>query len=156
MKNTRTRNLIAENIILFLIGGLIYYGIEFLWKTFVSSGTCHWSMFILGGLCFILIGRINEDTPWEESIIIQGIKGTIIITMLEFIFGYFLNILYHLNIWDYSNMPLNIMGQVCVPFMGIWFVLSLIAIVIDDVIRWKLFKEEKPHYYLITKKKGET
>lgn len=149
------KKLIAENIILFLIGGAIYYTIELLWKSYISNGICHWSMFILGGLCFILIGRINEDIPWEESIVIQGIKGAIIITLLEFVFGYFLNIIYHLNIWDYSNMPLNIMGQVCLPFMGAWFFLSLVAIVVDDLIRWKLFQEEKPHYHLITRKMGE-
>ncbi len=70
MKDPLIKNLIIEDIILFLIGGFIYYGIEFFWKTYLSSGTCHWSMFLLGGLCFILIGRINEDTPWEESIIL--------------------------------------------------------------------------------------
>lgn len=155
MKKKQIQNLIVEYIILFLIGGSIYYGIEFLWKTYVSNGICHWSMFLLGGLCFIIIGNINEDIPWEESIIAQCADGAIIITSLEFIFGYVLNIIFHLNIWDYSNMPLNIMGQICVPFMIAWFFLSLIAIVLDDVIRWKLFKEEKPHYYLKTRKMGE-
>ena len=70
------------------------------------------------------------------------------ITLIEFISGFILNIIMQLHIWDYSNMPLNILGQVCLPFMLLWFILSLVAIVADDWIRYLLFGEEKPHYKL--------
>lgn len=141
-------NKIKKILILFLTGGSIYYLIEYFYKMFISHGITHWSMFLLGGICFILIGGINEYIPWDMCIIKQGLIGTLIILTLEFIFGYILNIILQLNIWDYSNLPFNILGQICLPFAVIWFGLSLIAIFLDDFLRWKLFNEEKPHYTL--------
>lgn len=112
-------------------------------------------MFLLGGLCFILIGGLNNYIPWEMSIIKQGIIGALIVTSLEFIFGLVLNLYLNLGIWDYSNMPFNILGQICLPFSIAWFFLSLVAIFVDDRLRYVLFKEEKPHYHLFTVCKEE-
>lgn len=136
--------------ILFLIGGFIYVAIELGFR-----GHSHWTMFLLGGLCFILIGGLNNYIPWEMSIIKQGIIGALIITSLEFIFGLVLNLYLNLGIWDYSNMPFNILGQICLPFSIAWFFLSLVAIFVDDWLRYILFKEEKPHYHLFTVCKEE-
>ena len=136
--------------ILFLIGGFIYVAIELGFR-----GHSHWTMFLLGGLCFILIGGLNNYIPWEMSIIKQGIIGALIITSLEFIFGLVLNLYLNLGIWDYSNMPFNILGQICLPFSIAWFFLSLVAIFIDDWLRYVLFKEEKPRYHLFTVCKEE-
>lgn len=136
--------------ILFLIGGFIYVAIELGFR-----GHSHWTMFLLGGLCFILIGGLNNYIPWEMSIIKQGIIGALIITSLEFIFGLVLNLYLNLGIWDYSNMPFNILGQICFPFSIAWFFLSLVAIFVDDWLRYILFKEEKPHYHLFTVCKEE-
>lgn len=136
--------------ILFLIGGFIYVAIELGFR-----GHSHWTMFLLGGLCFILIGGLNNYIPWEMSIIKQGVIGALIVTSLEFIFGLVLNLYLNLGIWDYSNMPFNILGQICLPFSIAWFFLSLIAIFVDDWLRYILFKEEKPHYHLFTVCKEE-
>lgn len=136
--------------ILFLIGGFIYVAIELGFR-----GHSHWTMFLLGGLCFILIGGLNNYIPWEMSIIKQGVIGALIVTSLEFIFGLVLNLYLNLGIWDYSNMPFNILGQICLPFSIAWFFLSLVAIFVDDWLRYILFKEEKPHYHLFTVCKEE-
>jgi uncharacterized membrane protein len=101
---------LSKFLILFNIGGIAYYGIEFLWKNFVSHGLCHWSMYLLGGLCFVLIGEINNLLSWDMSLLLQGVIGTGIITGLEGLFGWILNIRLGLGIWDYSNVPLNIKG----------------------------------------------
>lgn len=139
---------INKLLILFLVGGSIYYGIEFAYKGLISNSPTHWSMGLLGGLCFILIGGINEFIPWEVSIIKQGITGACIVTSLEFIFGAVLNIYLGLGIWDYSTLPFNVCGQICLPFSIAWFGLSIIAIILDDYLRWKWFNEDKPHYHL--------
>lgn len=136
--------------ILFLIGGFIYVAIELGFR-----GHSHWTMFLLGGLCFILIGSLNNYIPWEMSIIKQGVIGALIVTSLEFIFGLVLNLYLNLGIWDYSNMPFNILGQICLPFSIAWFFLSLVAIFVDDWLRYILFKEERPHYHLFTVCKEE-
>lgn len=133
---------ILKNIILFAIGGLSYLLIELLWR-----GYSHWSMFLLGGLCFFIIGLINERV--NIPIIFEMLIGTSLITALEFGFGYILNIRLNLNIWDYSDMPLNILGQVCIPYMAIWFILSFFCIIADDNLRYYLFGETRKKYTLI-------
>ena len=126
---------------LFLIGGAIYVLIELVYR-----GYSHWTMFLLGGLCFVLIGGVNEYIPWEMPLWLQAGIGAVIITALEFICGCIVNLALGWNVWDYSNTPLNILGQVCLPFAIIWFVIAHAGIVLDDYLRYWLFKEEKPHY----------
>ena len=126
---------------LFLIGGAIYVLIELVYR-----GYSHWTMFLLGGLCFVLIGGVNEYIPWEMPLWLQAGIGAVIITALEFICGCIVNLALGWNVWDYSNTPLNILGQICLPFAIIWFVIAHFGIVLDDYLRYWLFKEEKPHY----------
>ncbi|MDE7477569.1 MAG: putative ABC transporter permease, partial [Lachnospiraceae bacterium] len=68
------------------------------------------------------------------------------ITTIELLAGLIVNCNY--AIWDYRDMPLNIMGQICLPYTILWFFLSLLAIILDDYLRYWLFGEEKPHYAL--------
>lgn len=131
-------------IILALIGGTIYVLIELAWR-----GYSHISMFLLGALCFVLLGGINEFFSWELGMIWQMLIGASIVTSLEFIVGVVVNIWLELEVWDYSNLPLNFMGQICLPFSLAWVLLSGIAIVVDDYLRYWLFGEEKPHYNIL-------
>ena len=131
---------ILKYIILFSIGGLLYCGIEMLWR-----GRTHWTMFFVGGLCFILCGSINEILDWQMPLWKQMLICATGITLIEFISGVIINIVLKLNVWDYSHLPLNICGQVCLLYSFFWFILSCAAIVLDDWLRYWLFKEEKPH-----------
>lgn len=131
---------------LFAVGGTIYLTIEILWRAFRGGTPTHWSMFILGGLCFLAIGAINEHFSWETPFWIQSIIGTGVVLILEFVFGCVLNLWLGLGIWDYSDTPFNILGQVCMPFAFAWLFLVAVAIVLDDYLRYWLFGEEKPHY----------
>ena len=138
-------NIIGKNLFLFLFGGIVYYLIEILWR-----GHSHYSMMILGGLCFFIIGSLNESKLLNGiGLLYQMVISSGIITILEFIFGLILNIYLKMNIWDYSNLPFNIMGQICLPFTIAWFGLSLVAIIADDFIRYKFFGEELPKYKII-------
>lgn len=129
---------------LFVVGGLVYILIELIWR-----GHTHISMFILGGICFVAIGLINEVFPWNLGLLWQSMIGAVIVTVLEFITGVIVNIWLGLNVWDYSNMPFNLLGQICLPFAFAWVALSAIAIVFDDYLRYWIFGEEKPRYKLI-------
>lgn len=129
---------------LFYAGGISYIGVEYLWR-----GRSHWTMFIVGGLCFVLIGALNDEFTFDMSIIKQMLISSVIITLVELLAGILINP-NHI-IWDYSNMPFNIMGQICLPYTILWFFLSALAIVYDDLLRWLLFGEEKPHYHLYSK-----
>jgi len=103
-------------------------------------------MFIVGGLCFVFCGGINEWFDWEMPLWKQMLICAMGITGIEFISGVFINIVFKLNVWDYSNLPLNIFGQVSLLYSVLWFFLSLAAIVLDDWLRYWFFDEEKPHY----------
>ena len=122
-------NNITKNIIIFIIFGISYYLLEILWR-----GYSHWTMIIVGGLCGLLIGLINEITP-KMNTILQMLLGSVIVTIIEFGTGYIINIKLDLNIWDYSNLRFNILGQVSLLFSMLWFFLSYIVIKLDDCIR---------------------
>ena len=124
-----------KNLILFSIGGIVYVLIELLWR-----GYTHFSMFLLGGLCFWLIGMINEKRSRKIPLITQMAIGSAIITVLEFVFGYIVNIRLGLNVWNYADMPFNIMGQVCLTYALAWFVLSGVCVVVDDWLRRNIVK----------------
>ena len=134
---------LIKYFILLLIGGVAYYCIEIL-----ARGFSHWTMFFVGGICFILIGIINEITP-KMPLIHQMILSAVIITAIEFISGCILNLWLGLGIWDYSENFGNILGQICPKHTIYWFLLSSVGIVVDDYIRYFLFGEEKPQYHIL-------
>ncbi len=133
-----------KHILLFAIGGVIYYCIELLWRSHSS-----WQMAVVGGLCFVGIGLINEVYPWTMPLWLQSIIATGIVTTVELISGLILNVWLGLKIWDYSKLPFNFYGQICLHFSLAWLALSSIAIVLDDWLRYRMFEEEKPKYKLI-------
>lgn len=134
---------IFKYLILGIIGGVTYIMIELLYRSYT-----HWSMFIVSSIAFILIGLINEFISWDMKLWKQMLIGSGIVTILEFVSGYILNIKLGWYIWDYSTLPFNLVGQICLPFSIAWFFISLVAIVADDYLRYWLFDEEKPHYKL--------
>ena len=94
-------------------------------------------MLVVGVFCGLLIVLIN-DYSQSMNLILKMILGTIIVTIVEFITGYILNITLGLNIWDYSNLPYNVMGQICLQFSCCWFILSYFVIKLDDFLRLKI------------------
>ena len=131
---------------LFLVGGAFYYALEVLFRgySFLAMVGC-------GGLCFIICGVLNEKDRCMPLVLQMAIAACGI-TAIEFAFGLVLNVWLGLRMWDYSNMPGNILGQICPQFTALWFFLSALGIILDDYIRWVFFGEEKPHYHLFRKK----
>ena len=135
------RKLFLRNTILFLIFGFAYIGIEIVFR-----GFSHISMFLIGGLCGVLIGLINEYFTYEMAICSQMVISSFIITTIEFLTGCIVNLWLGLNVWDYSDQQYNLLGQICLLFSTLGFFLSFAAIIVDDYLRFWLFDEEKPHY----------
>lgn len=132
---------IIKYLFLLELGGIIYYSIEVLWR-----GYSHWTMFILGGVCLCMIGSLNTYFSWDMYMELQIITGDIITLTLELITGCIVNIGLGWHVWDYSDMPGNIVGQICPQFAILWLPIVTAAILLDDYIRYKVFYEEKPHY----------
>jgi len=133
--------IILKYAVLFSVGGIAYCCIETLWR-----GHTHWTMFIVGGLAFLFCGAVNELLGRGIPIWRQMLICAIGITVIEFVSGVIINLEFGLHVWDYSNLPFNVLGQICLPFSIIWFFLSFLAILLDDWIRYLFFGEEKPHY----------
>lgn len=129
-------------LLLYGIGGLLYIALELAWR-----GHSHWTMFFLGGLCFVLIGAVNEVIPWCMPLWEQTLIGVLIVTGSEFLTGCVVNLWLGWDVWDYSGLPGNILGQVCVQYVLLWVPVALAAVVLDDWLRFWIFKEERPHYY---------
>ena len=128
------KNFVLKEFIIFIIFGLMYVTIELLYR-----GHTHYSMFIVGGVCGVLIGLINDNTP-DMPLLPQCVLGAVIITVIELLTGLFLNVYLGLNVWDYSNQPFNFMGQICPQFCIIWCILSILVIRIDDWLKEKVLK----------------
>ena len=120
---------LLKNLLIFSIFGLTYGLIEILWR-----GYTHPSMVIVGGICGLLIGLLNEKNK-KKNLLLQMVEGMVIVTVLEFVSGIILNLCLGLNVWDYSNMRFNLLGQVCPQFCIAWFFLSYFVIRIDDFLR---------------------
>ena len=125
------KQIVLKNILFHCIvavfGGFVYMGVELLWR-----GHTHWTMGVLGGICFVLIGLLDEVQE-HPPILKQMFQGAVIVTALEFVFGLILNVWLKLGIWDYSNLPFNIMGQICLQFFVAWFFLSYLAIKLENL-----------------------
>lgn len=140
MKNL---NIALKYLTLFLIGGIAYYFIEILYR-----GYSHFSMIIVGGLCFILIGSIDEFSNKEIPLLLQMIISVFIIDIIELFSGIIINKLLLLDVWDYSSLRYNFLGQISLRSSIAWFFLSLLAIYMDDLLRHIIYKE-KMHLYRI-------
>lgn len=135
---------IEKHVILFAIGGMAYFFLEVLVR-----GYSHYTMFFCGGACFLCCGLLNENVKIKMSFVSQMVLSSLIITALEFTTGLIVNVWLKMDIWDYSNLPYNFMGQICLFYSFLWFLVSSVAIVMDDYLRYKLFQEEKPHYKIL-------
>lgn len=136
---------LSKYLILFIIGGSLYFLIEIMWRQY-----SYFSMFVLGGLCFISIGLTKEYfSRVSNSLLMQQVLASLVITSLELLFGLVLNIKLGLGIWDYSDVNFNFMGQICLEYTVLWFFLSLPAIFLYDYLSYWLFKGERPQYKYI-------
>lgn len=136
-----------RSTVLWTFGGTIYFLVEVAWKLMHGNpNSISWTMLVLAAIICIPLDQINEHLSWDTPLWIQAIICGIGITLVEFIAGAFLNILLGMGVWDYSSMPFNIRGQICLPFTVLWCFVSLIGIVIFDWLRYFLYGEERPRY----------
>ena len=101
-------------------------------------------MFLLAAVIFVMLGLLNEIWGW--SLPRQVLTGTILATTAEFFTGCLVNLHLGWNIWDYSDNWGNILGQICPAYTLAWIPLAAAAIVLDDILRWRFFGKQRPHY----------
>ena len=104
---------------IFLLGALGYPFLEILWR-----GCTHPTMALAGGLCAVLLYRVNRDLS-RGSLGLRLLVSGGIITLTELLFGAVFNLWLGMNVWDYSDLPLAFLGQICLPYALLWCLLSL-------------------------------
>ena len=103
----------------FTFGGVSYCFLEIIWRRYT-----HWTMAITGGLCFLILFKIYTKFK-NISLINKCLIGSFVITTIEFICGCVVNLWLKMNVWDYSKMPFNIKGQVCLLYSFLWGLISI-------------------------------
>ncbi len=115
---------IIKHCILFYLGGGAYMTLEFLWR-----GRSHGSMFVLGGTCFLLIGKLSSFLR-RAPLALQLVLSSCVITALELAAGLLVNRDY--AVWDYRAAAFHYRGQICLPFSLLWMPVSLLAMRLYD------------------------
>ena len=108
--------------VIFSIGACGYGLIEILWR-----GYTHWSMLGAGGCAFLGLSVLAERMK-KAKLYFKSLLGCGLITGIEYIFGVVFNIVLKRNVWDYSDRPFNLNGQVCLLYSFFWFLLCLVFI----------------------------
>ncbi len=118
-----------EKICVFLAGGAIYGILEMLWR-----GYTHWSMVLAGGVAFLLLHTLNGRMR-SRGLIVRCLIGAAIITSVELVAGLIFNVWLGMDVWDYSAMRWNLLGQICPMFTVIWFLLCIPAFYLSSAVR---------------------
>lgn len=113
---------------IFSVGAAAYTLTELLWR-----GHSHWTMTITGGACALLIHLANRRLE-EKRLPVRCLVGSAIITGMEFTVGCVVNLLLGWGVWDYSDRPLNVLGQVCLLYSIMWFFISIPAIMLSNLL----------------------
>lgn len=116
------------NGVLFLFGGGVYAIIELLYR-----GRTYFSMFCAGGASLLLIDRWCNKRRGKARVVTRCMRGASAVTLVELLFGLLFNRAH--KVWDYSNLPCNLLGQICLQYSAAWAVLSLPAMFAASFIR---------------------
>lgn len=122
----------TELFFAFIFGALGYGGLELLWR-----GHTHWTMLAAGGVCLCAMYLISTRTRWSR--VKMCAASASVITTVEFVTGAIVNARLGWNVWDYSGMPLNLCGQICLPYCLLWLGLSLPCTALCRLTRRKFF-----------------
>lgn len=108
-------------------------------RKFVNRG------FLNGPICPIYgigVGIVVQFlTPYKENLVLLYIASVVMVTALEWVTGFILEKIFHNKWWDYSKMPLNLNGYVCLLFSLIWGVACVLIVdfihpLIHKVLSW--------------------
>ncbi len=135
---------VSEYLFLWTLGGCIYYIFEIVFR-----GFSHWSMFVLGGICLVFCAQQGIWTGWREPLWRQVLWCTLFVTACEFITGIIVNKWLKWYVWDYTDQPLQLFGQICVPFMVIFSGLCAVGIFASAYLLYWLYGEAKPKFHVL-------
>lgn len=119
--------------LLFSFGGAAYVGIEILYRSY-----SHYSMFFAGGICFVLIDKMQQTLGASVPFWLRAMAGALIITVVEFFTGCIVNLWANIDVWDYSQSRFQFLGQICFHTSVLWIFLSGLVIGISNFLHTKI------------------
>lgn len=143
------------SVLLWFFGGTLYFFIEVAYKTATGHPErISWTMLALAIVLTIPIERAGAELPWECPLWLQALVCTALVTAAEFAAGVVLNLWLGLGIWDYSALPLNFLGQICLLFSAIWYIMCLVFIPMFDWLLYLVLGGTVPSYRIFHRGKG--
>lgn len=135
------------SMLLWTWGGATYFLLEVVYKTLRGEPErISWTMLVLALILCIPVERAGAQLPWECPLWLQALACATLVTATELVAGLVLNIWLDLGVWDYSQLPGNLWGQICPQFAALWWGLCLVFIPTYDWMRYSIEGGEKPRY----------
>lgn len=129
-------------------GGTVYFLLEVAFKTITGEPErISWTMLLVAALLTAAVERCGYQLPWDVPLWLQALACATLVTAVEFAAGCVLNLWLGLGVWDYSQLPGNILGQICPQFFAVWWALCFIFIPVFDWMWYIIAGGKKPRYY---------
>lgn len=135
------------SVLLWFFGGTLYFLIEVAWKTATGHPErISWTMLVLAVVLCVPVERAGYNLPWSCPLWLQALACSALVTVTEFVAGLVLNVWLGLCVWDYTNLPFNLLGQICPQYAVAWWGLCFIFIPVFDWLRYAVTGGNKPTY----------
>ncbi|HJF20359.1 MAG TPA: putative ABC transporter permease [Enterococcus columbae] len=112
-----------------------YSFIGWLWETIFCSISEHhfvYRGFLLGPITpiygFGILGVLYLVSPYQKHLFLLFFISAILVTILEYLTSYCLEKFFHLTLWDYHHVPLNINGRIAIPVSIFWGICCVIVV----------------------------
>lgn len=113
----------------FLIYSFFGFVLEVLFARVTHSAKLDRKCFLLLPLCPVYglgaLGILLAAELFAANPLLMAVVGGGAATAAEYLMGLFYEKVLGVSFWDYSHLPINVGGKVCLPFSIIWGILGL-------------------------------
>lgn len=79
--------------------------------------------------------------PLRKNMLLLYVASVVLTSVLELVTGFALEKIFHYRWWNYSDVPFNIDGYVCLKFSLMWGIACIIVVdvihpLVDDFVKW--------------------
>lgn len=107
-----------------------YVSVRMAWKekkwNWINRGFLHGPVIPIYG--FAAISILIATIPFKESSLFVFILGALAASLMELVTGSIMEKIFHVKYWDYSDLPLNYKGHVCLFVSIFWGFLSILMV----------------------------
>lgn len=105
-------------------------------RKFVNRGFLNGPICPIYGIGITLV--VVALNAYTENLFVLYLMSSVLATLLEYITGALLEKMFHHKWWDYSGMPFNIKGYICIPFSLIWGAACVIIVKLIYPVTYKI------------------